>query len=200
MNVILLDPNDRHAKTDVVSRLQAAADRPVNVCRMAHAVGADGPPVWTLRFSPGPATARTRREPCGLLCAALLTADEFSGNDELVILSAEAAHWPKHFQRLKHAIASDLDVFLSFEADGPAQLIVDPEVSSLLQMTNGLTPALAWYRTTNLFYTATKQVIRKDSRWNGQFTADSLLRELALHDARVGYHGRTSEPILSEAA
>lgn len=200
MNVILLDPFDGHPKADAPARVESAAGRPCRVCRMTRAVGSDGPPAWSLRFTPGNGAARTRREPDGLLCAALLTADEFPAEDELAILATDAHHWPKHFQRLHGAAASNLDVFLSFDADGPGRLVVDPDVTSLLQLTNGLTPALAWYRTTDLFFAATKQVIRKDSRWNGQFTADALLRELALHDARVGYHGRAADEPLSEAA
>lgn len=200
MNVILLDPFDGHAKPDLAARVEAAAARPVRLCRMTRTVGSDGPPIWTLRFTPGHAIVRTRREPDGLLCAALLTADEFPADDELAVLAADAHHWPQHFQRLNGAAASRLDVFLSFDADGPSRLVVDPDVASLLRLTNGLTPGLAWYRTTNLFYSAAKQVIRKDARWNGQFTADSLLRELALHDARVGYHGRAADEFLADAA
>lgn len=200
MNVIVLDPLDRFCKTDTPTRVEKAAGQPCLVCRMARSVGSDGPPVWNLRFTPGDGVARTRREPDGLLCAALLTADQFAAEKELVILTADPSHWGKHFQRLQEAKDSNLDVFLSFEADGPAQFVFDPDVTSLLQLTSGLTPGLAWYRTTELFYSATKQVIRKDSRWNGQFTADALLRELALHDARVGYHGRVMDQPATAAA
>lgn len=200
MNVILLDPFDGHAKPDTAARVMAAAGRPCRVCRMSRTLGSDGPPIWTLRFSPGNGVARTRREPDGLLCAALLTADEFPADAELAILAADASHWAKHFGRLHGAAASNLDVFLSFEADGPGRLVIDPDVTSLLHLTNGLTPGLAWYRTTDLFFAAAKNVIRKDSRWNGQFTVDSLLRELALHDARIGYHGRAMDEPIAEAA
>lgn len=197
MNVILL--NSYETGPEIHARLEAAAGRPVLAGRMCHAVGSDGPPALTLRFSSGQGVARTRRETGGLLCAALLTVDEFPGDEELVILSAEPPLWSRHFQRLYGAAACNLDVFLSFETEGSSELIVDPDVSALLHLTNGVAPALAWYRTTDLFYQAAKQVIRKDSRWNGQFTADALLRELALHDARVGYHGRAAGPALAAA-
>jgi hypothetical protein len=196
MNVVLLDPSDRLSAAEAAMRLEAAAGRNCRVCRMSRALGSDGPPSWKLRFAPGGSVARTRREPDGLVPAVLLTADEFPGAEELVIVSADVTHWGRHFQRLPQAIASRLDVFLSFDAEGPGRFVVDPDVTSLLHLTNGLTPALAWYRTTDLFVDAAKQVIRKDSRWNGQFTTDALLRELALHDARVGYHGRAmDEPL-----
>jgi hypothetical protein len=194
MNVILVNGCD--PSPEIHARLEAAAGRPVLACRMCHTVGTDGPPTLTLRFSPGAGVTRTRREPDGLLGAALLTVDEFPGPDELVVLAADAVHWSRHFQRLRAAAAAaNLDVFLSFDTEGSSELVVDPDVSSLLHLTNGSAPALAWYRTTDLFVDAAKQVIRKDSRWNGQFTADALLRELALHDARVGYHGRTAQSL-----
>jgi hypothetical protein len=197
MNVVLLDPSDRWSAADVSARIEAAVGRSCRVCRMSRALGSDGPPIWKLRFAPGGAVVRTRREPDGLVPAVLLTADEFPGGDELAIVAADFSQWGKHFQRLPQAVASRLDVFLSFEADGPGRFVVDPDVTSLLHLTNGLTPALAWYRTADLFLKAAKQVIRKDSRWNGQFTADALLRELALHDARVGYHGRAMDELLA---
>ncbi|MBL8864381.1 MAG: hypothetical protein KF873_16705 [Gemmataceae bacterium] len=199
MNVVLLDPSDRQTAADAAARVEAAAGRSCRVCRMTRALGSDGPPSWKLRFAPGDGLVRTRREPDGLVPAVLLAVDEFAGEDELAIVAADAAQWSKHFQRIPQALASRLDVFLSFEAEGPGRFVVDPDVTTLLHLTNGLTPALAWYRTTDLFVDAAKQVIRKDARWNGQFSADSLLRELALHDARVGYHGRPMDDTLAAA-
>lgn len=193
MNVLILDPTDALALDgDLAGRVAAAGALAGPVCRVTRAVDLDGAAAWMLHFSCAP-PIRTRAEPDGLACAALLACDQFAADDELVILAGDESEWAGHFARLGAARPHGVDVFLSFGGDGPARLDVDPDLTALLSRTGGVTPGLAWYRTAGLFYTAAKQVIRKDARWAGQYTADSVLRELALHDARVGYHGRPWE-------
>ena len=193
MNTLVLDPGDRVSDFGLAQRVGRATGQPGPVCRATQEPTLDGPAGWVLRFGPGVPDVRTRTAPDGLACAVLLTGDQFAADAELAVLAADEKDWPAHFARLAAAREHGVDVFLSFAGDGPARLDVDPDLTALLKRAGGVTPGLAWYRTAELFYTAAKQVIRKDARWGGQYTADSVLRELALHDARVGYHGRPWE-------
>ncbi len=192
MNLIVLNPGDVHRDAALVETLVGTTHYPLRVCRMTQAVGPDGPPHWTLTFSDD-STIRTQIEPEGMLCATLLTTDHFEAADELTILNADSTLWPTHFERLADARTEGIDVFLSFEGDGPSKLVLEPDHASVLRLAHGRTPGMAWYRSTRLFYESAQQVIRKDARWNGQYTIDCLLRQLALHDARIGFHARCNE-------
>ncbi len=192
MNVLILDPAGKLAPHSAAAvRAAGAASGPV--CHATLNATPDGLVGWVFDFGPGVQPIRTRTAPDGLACAVLLTCDQFAAAEELVILGSDAAAWAAHFARLGAAKSHDCDVFLSFPTDGPVRHDAAGELAGLMRRAGNLNPGLMWFRSAESFYSAAKQVIRKDARWGGHYAAESVLRELALHDARVGTHGRPAE-------
>jgi hypothetical protein len=199
MNLIILDLRDEFSGRDLMGQLPKVISDPARICRLTHVLGTDGPPYWALNFSDG-FTIRTQLEPEGVVCATLLTQDRFDAHDELVILDMDCANWPIYFERLDESRPKAIDVVLSFEGDGSSKLIVDPEHTTVLRYTNGRSPSMAWYRVTKLYYDSARQIIRKNARWNGQFTFESLLRQLALQDTSIGLFSRSHDTTLTAVA
>ena len=115
---------------DPVALLRTPADGPVSV-----RFGANDEVVARL---PG----------AGVLCGAMLTADRFEWDTELLVLTGPASRWEAHLDRLADDRPATADAFFSFDPRDLPGKGTGPTGVPLLDLSAVAAPALVWLRRT----------------------------------------------------
>ncbi len=159
----------------VVALLRTPADGPVGV-----------------KFACGDEVA-ARLPGAGVLCGAMLAADRFAWDAELVVLTGPANRWAAHLSRLAGDRPAAADAFLSFDPHAPP--IDCPTGLPLLDLSATTSPALVWLRRTADFFDLAQSAVRKNARVAGRFGFGSLVRELFLTQMTVAFQTEDSRPL-----
>lgn len=188
MNILLIDELGKPSAEDVFHRISklTTADH-IGLART------DDAGVPSILFDSGEGVFPTAPSE-GPLPLVMLTCDQFDWDAELVILADFPTMWAAHLDRLAEQDQSELDAFFAFNAEcevgtGPTKL------APLLEISGTLAPNLVWFRETSRFYSLAQKAIRKDARVGGHFTFGSMVRELYLNHANVGYQCADRRPL-----